>query len=333
MPGGEEISGELVENARQCQIWRWTGPISRMPIWLVKIGPGGRKMAWGIHTIYIPRENLRFLEEWIQYHLLLGAEYFYLYDNTGSTFLDLGNSIAITGKNKYGVPIDFSLTDAEVEEIEAEIFRKYPVQKIKWQPRQDGKIVLDQPAACDHFAETYSADWCAFIDTDEFLCSPFKIDELLEGSAVRICQKKFEDRHHYRTALEITKSFSINTQRWAPKLIIRMKDYVVGAKSKNYVVGDKSIHNLPTRTPPIPLALDVLRFNHYNHNRRGHQWLLENYQQLDPSWQPKAFEVVFDENCGILSGVAKKIDYAKFTKVTAAAGENAAVTAAPARRR
>jgi len=258
-----------------------------MPISLVKIEPGGRKMAWGIHTIYIPRENLRFLEEWIQYHLLLGAEYFYLYDNTGSTFLDLGNSIAITGKNKYGVPIDFSLTDAEVEEIEAEIFRKYPVQKIKWQPRQKGKIVLDQPAACDHFAETYSADWCAFIDTDEFLCSPFKIDELLEGSAVRICQKKFEDRHRYRTALEITKSFSINTQRWAPKLIVRMQDYVVGAKSKNYV----------------SLALDVLRFNHYNHNRRGHEWLLENYQQLDPSWQPKAFEVVFDENCGILEQI------------------------------
>lgn len=283
-------------------------------------------MAWGIHTVYIPRENLRFLEEWIQYHLLLGAEYFYLYDNTGSTFLDLGNSITITGKNKYGVPIDFSLTDAEIEEIEAEIFRKYPVRKIKWQPRQDGKIVLDQRAACDHFAEMHSVDWCAFIDTDEFLCSPFKIDELLEGSAVKICQKKFEDRHRYRTALEITKSFSINTQRWAPKLIVKMPDYVAGGES---------IHKLNTRTPPVSLALDVLRFNHYNHNRRGHQWLLENCQQLDPSWQPKVFEVVFNENCGILSGVAKQIDYAKFTTVTrpGAAGEIAAVTAAPARRR
>jgi hypothetical protein len=48
------------------------------------------------------------------------------------------------------------LTDAEVEEIEAEIFRKYPVRKIKWQPRHDRKIVLNQSAACDHFAETYS---------------------------------------------------------------------------------------------------------------------------------------------------------------------------------
>jgi len=297
-----------------------------MPVSLVKIEPGRRKMAWGIHTVYIPRENLRFLEEWIQYHLLLGAEYFYLYDNTGSTSLDLGNSIAITGKNKYGVAIDCSLTDAEVEEIEAEIFRKYPVRKIKWQPRQDGNIVHGHTTACDHFAETYSVDWCAFIDIDEFLCSPFKIDELLEGSAVKIYQKKFEDRHHYRTALEITKSFSINTQRWAPKLIIKMQDYVAGGES---------IHKLNTRTPPVSLALDVLRFNHYNHNRRGHEWLLENYQHLDPFWQPKAFEVVFDENCGILSGVAKKIDYTKFTTVTrpGTAGENAAVTALPARRR
>jgi hypothetical protein len=85
---------------------------------------------------------------------------------------------------------------------------------------------------------------------------------------------------------------------------------------KDYVVGGESIHKLNTRTPPVSLALDVLCFNHYNHNRRGHEWLLENYQHLDPSWQPKAFEVVFDENCDVLCGAAKKIDYAKFTKVT-----------------
>jgi len=109
-----------------------------MPISLVKIEPGGRKMAWGIHTIYIPRENLRFLEEWIQYHLLLGAEYFYLY-NTGSTFLDLGNSIAITGKNKYGVPIDFSLTDAEVEEIEGRDFPQISGAKNKMAAETKGK--------------------------------------------------------------------------------------------------------------------------------------------------------------------------------------------------
>ncbi len=83
-------------------------------------------MAWGIHTVYIPRENLRFLEEWIQYHLLLGTEYFYLYDNTGSTSLEHGNSIAVNGKNKYGRSFDQSLTDAGIEDIEAEIFKKYP---------------------------------------------------------------------------------------------------------------------------------------------------------------------------------------------------------------
>lgn len=93
-------------------------------------------MAWGIQTVYLPRENLQFLEEWLQYHVLLGAEYFYLYDNTGSETIFLGNSLAINGKNKYGVPFDLSLPDVQIEEMEAEIFRKYPVTKVKWQPKK-----------------------------------------------------------------------------------------------------------------------------------------------------------------------------------------------------
>lgn len=273
------------------------------------------EVAWGIQTVYIPRENLRFIEEWIQYHLILGAEYFYLYDNTGSASLDAGNSIAVNGKNKYGIPVDFSLSDKEVEEIEAEIFKKYPVKKVKWQPMEGGKIIYGQLAACDHFAETTSVDWCAFIDIDEFLCSPHPISEILQGSAVTIYQKKFEDRFHYDTALQITKTFSINTEKWAPKSIIKMKDYVIGAKS---------IHNLPSRNLPTCLSMDILRFNHYNYNRSQHEWLWRNYRHLDKNWRPRgfpwpwranAFQEVFTENCDLLKEISKKIDYSKFMNV------------------
>jgi hypothetical protein len=263
-------------------------------------------MAWGIQTVYIPRENLSFLEEWIQYHMLLGAEYFYLYDNTGSTVIEFGNAIAVSGKNKYGVRVDWALSDSEIAEIEGEILRKYPVKKISWRPMRNGRIVHGLEESCDHFAETTSVDWCAFIDIDEFLCSPFKIDELLEGSAVRISQKKFENRFSYETALEITRTFSINTERWAPKLIVKMADYIGGSKSI-------SIHDIPTRNPPICLNMETMRFNHYNHNKRGHQWLLNNYKQFDQNWQPKRFEEVFDEKCTILSEFSKKIKYDRFT--------------------
>jgi hypothetical protein len=265
-------------------------------------------MSWGIQTVYLPRENLRFLEEWLQYHTMLGAEYFFLYDNTGSRTIDLGNSAAITGKNKYGMPLDFSLSDDQVEEIEAEILKKYPVTKVKWRPRLNGEIVYGQTLACDHFSESARVDWCAFIDIDEFLYTPHKIDDLLEGKAIKISQKKFEDRFNYRRALDVTKTFSIDTTRWSPKLIINMKHYRPGAKS---------IHDLKINSffGPVKMNLRDLRFNHYNHNPKGHDWLLENCHWIDKGWRSVAFEDVFSERCELLHRLSRQIRYEGFEKV------------------
>ena len=266
-------------------------------------------MTWGIHTVYIPRENIKYLEEWLQYHVLLGAEYFYLYDNTGTETTKLGNSLSSNGKNKYGIQFDFSLADIQIEEMESEIIKKYPVTKVKWQPKEDGRIVHGHVAASDHFSETANVDWCAFIDIDEFLCSPYEINELLKGqAAVLILQKKFEDRHSYSTALEITKTFSINTRRWGRKLIINMKYYVKGGET---------IHSLKVRSSSGPVLQDIgdLRFNHYNHNRRGHDWLLEHYALLDNSWHPVPFEDVFTERCTLLRDLSMQIDYTRFERL------------------
>jgi hypothetical protein len=266
-------------------------------------------MSWGIQTVYLPRENLRFLEEWLQYHTMLGAEYFFLYDNTGSRTIDLGNSAAVNGKNKYGMPLDFSLSDLQIEEIEAEILKKYPVTKVKWRPLENGEIVYGQPLACDHFSESARVDWCAFIDIDEFLCTPHRVEDLLVGKAIKILQKKFEDRSNYRTALEVEKTFSINTKRWAPKLIINMKYYRPGANS---------IHNLKINSffGPVVQNFDDLRFNHYNHNPRAHDWLLENYRWIDKSWRPVTFEDVFTERCELLHRHSRQIKYEEFENVT-----------------
>ena len=36
----------------------------------------------GMHTVFVAKENILFLEEWIKYHKDLGVDYFFLYDNS-----------------------------------------------------------------------------------------------------------------------------------------------------------------------------------------------------------------------------------------------------------
>jgi hypothetical protein len=52
----------------------------------------------GIQTVFILKENIPFLEEWIIYHKKIGVDKFYLYDNTGSEFVENNN-----GKNKKNI--------------------------------------------------------------------------------------------------------------------------------------------------------------------------------------------------------------------------------------
>ena len=39
-------------------------------------------MKIAIHSVFILKENIYFLEEWIDYHMNLGFNKFYLYDNS-----------------------------------------------------------------------------------------------------------------------------------------------------------------------------------------------------------------------------------------------------------
>lgn len=55
------------------------------------------KIKLAIHTIFILKENLPFLREWIAYHINLGFDKIYLYDNTGSIGADGSDKT----KNKY----------------------------------------------------------------------------------------------------------------------------------------------------------------------------------------------------------------------------------------
>jgi hypothetical protein len=263
-------------------------------------------MSWGIHTVYLPRENLRFIEEWLAYHTLLGASYFHLYDNTGSTELIRGQSIAVTGKNSYDLPADFFYSDDEIDEIQNEIFRKYPVTKIKWQPRrEDGQIHYGQIEACDHFSESMKSTYCAFIDMDEFLSSPDPIEDNFVAKAIILEQKKFDDRNGYDTALEVTKTFSFNTRRLAQKIFIDMA---------HYRIGHPNIHCLARHLRPLLRDFEAIRINHYNHGEYSHQLLLGWWNDYDPTWNPVAYEDVFTERDDSAAAIARKIDYSRFVQ-------------------
>ena len=161
-----------------------------------------KKYFLSFHTIFILRENIQWLEEFLIYYKNLGFEHFYLYDNTGSSGTIFG---ATQQTNRYGYPIQ-----EIAEEQFAKIMEKYGdcITYHIWQPRadnkQDGPIVYGQIAGMVDFINRFGheTEWVAFMDLDEFLISPSNIHivnyfrTLPESiSGVALCQKKFVDRH------------------------------------------------------------------------------------------------------------------------------------------
>jgi len=227
-----------------------------------------------IQTVYLPQENVTFVEDWIRYHLSIGVEHFFMYDNTGSTYRFPENkydhNLLHDGRNKYGQKIDMGIDQAL--EIEDEIFKKYPVTKITWQPMVNGQIVYGQMEACIDFSSKVNSGLCAFIDIDEFI---IKREEFRES---RILQKKYDDRWKYNSVFDCDKTFEINTRRWASKAILDMSRFT----------SDTDIH-----FPNHDLPMSTSFFNHYNHSRSCHEWLLSAYKTIDPSWEPVEYDKLF----------------------------------------
>lgn len=223
-----------------------------------------------IQTSYLPAEHIDFIDEWLLYHQSIGVEHFYLYDNTGSIG-NAGHTNLKYGKNKYG----HEITKEYILDKENEILNKYPVTKILWQPLNNlGQIYFDQVGAMDHYASIVTSGLTAFIDIDEFIV---KREDFRES---RLLQRKYDSRYHYpeKSVMNISNGFAIDTRHWATKCILDMSRY---QKAVDAHLGD------------LNLPISESFFNHYNYNSVGHSWLLENYQDLDPSWVPVPYERVF----------------------------------------
>ena len=182
---------------------------------------------FAIHTVFILKENILFLEQWIHYHILLGFDKFYLYDNSKvriSSGCHPKHECFVPGKtNKYNVNYDELITDAKANKLLNKILLKYKdnVRVIEWSPLDCNNVVLhNQVQAHNHCLEQLKRDkigWCAVIDMDEYIVVT-KFDNIKQYvtsldpliSNIKLGQRRFETRFSNtdKLIIDITKAES-----------------------------------------------------------------------------------------------------------------------------
>jgi len=233
------------------------------------------------HTVFILNENIKWLEEFIIYYKHIGFDHFYLYDNEGSNGGD-GTQI----HNKYNFPITTISTEQDKLDLQ-KILLKYNdcITYIKWQPMFNDIIIYGQTQSINDCLIKYGCDneWIAFFDFDEFIYSAthdnFNLSNYLKSlslniSCVKLIQKKFLDRF-LTTETFITQEYkcisenTIDTTNWSPKNIVRCKD----------VVHVSYIHEIIVKTETYTPDINILRFNHYNFNKKQSEWMKGYYNR------------------------------------------------------
>jgi len=251
----------------------------------------GNKYRLAIQTVFLVRENILFLKEWLVYHIELGVDHFYLYDNTGCQ--------SNQEFNNYGIPyakITEGISDKDIQDILNEIQQDLPgrVTYEKWTPRDEqGKIIYGQTDAIKDYTERYSrnSDWTAFIDMDEFIFSPEgkNLKDYLDEYEKRgiedlvLHQKKFDNRFNNldKFVIQIESCIDgINTIGWASKHIMRSDNIDLTAmieKKKGW-----NIHYIPIkRGRYFDVKMEELRFNHYNTNKKLLEWMKGYYNSTE----------------------------------------------------
>ncbi len=149
-----------------------------------KRGSGAPRV--GLPTVFIGKENILFLKEWVLYHRYMGVEHFFLYDNSGSYGYNKGVSRPLfepNSKNKYGIPYDdmVALSDDKIADVLDHIRVEIPnVHVVRWQPTDaEGRVKFAQVEAQNDALKRFgpTVDWMVFMDMDEFLVSDQPIPE------------------------------------------------------------------------------------------------------------------------------------------------------------
>lgn len=276
-------------------------------------------MRLAVQTLFLPRESLPYMEEWLLYHSLLGFDGFRLYDNTGSAG-DVSSPFKRYGERvtKYGLPLISEETkDEELQSAVATICSKFGAEIVPWPSRYYmDKSQMD--AVADHCGRGGS-DYTAFIDMDEYVVvgGGLSIKEFMEREVVgkgfrgvRISQQKMphilkEKITSGRRVWEMTETFRMETRGWAPKNILPTKAVSLG----------KNIHNLSCEGELLDQPnRDAIKINHYNTNEYQMHWLRRNHMHYD---KETPFERLFlgeshDHSLGSFKKEMSKWDYVRW---------------------
>lgn len=226
-----------------------------------------------LHTIFIPSENIQWLEEFLVYYIHNGFDHFYLYDNEGS----IGRNSSTPTKNKYGFPIQKSSDHTNKLVTILQTYGDYITYR-QWQPKNAaGDIIYGQHESIADCMKHYGADneWIAFMDLDEFIYSPAQIHipDYLKSqedtvSCVRLTQKKFIDRFLSAEKFVTQEFHCIPSHRvdvrWGRKNIVRCKDFLSSTEIHHGFILQGDIKDAPPA---------ILRFNHYNVNDALLTWM------------------------------------------------------------
>lgn len=247
----------------------------------------GNKYRLSIQTVFLARENILFFKEWLVYHIELGVDHFYLYDNTGCQ--------SNQEVNNYGIPyskITEGMSDKDIEDILREIEQYLPgrITYEKWTPvDEQGKIIYGQIDAIMDYTEKYANDseWTAFIDMDEFIFSPQGknlkdyLDEYEKKGIEDLVlhQKKFDERFNNlnKFVTQIERCIDgVNTIGWASKHIMRNDNIDLTSMIENKK--GWNIHYIPIkRGSYFDVDMEEFRFNHYNSNKKLLEWMKGYY--------------------------------------------------------
>lgn len=204
-------------------------------------------MNYAITTTLIPRENIFWLEEWIKYHLTIGFDAIYLYDNTGSERYDITCDsrfvVSLSGFNYKGhnvADMTRHLSDEDIRKMLDALACKYDgkLAIVPWRPLDEyGHQFYGQTLAYKHFLEHFGGrfDWAFLADVDEFLVNR-DFRSIVGGvsaegyNEVRVHPKLFADR--VIAGKPVIPTLSITTK------IINHSD----TKSKQFVKCSDALH-------------------------------------------------------------------------------------------
>lgn len=237
-----------------------------------------------IHTVFLPKENNIFLEEWIDYHLNLGFDQIYIYNNHGSTGKGTAGEkdMVINKVNKYNIDYENLLIEEDNDLLLKQLEQKYKnkIKIIKWDYRDDNNnIIYGYAESIHHFIKHFSklSDWTAFIDVDEFIyinAGNLTLKQYIQNynnknyNKLVIKQKKYADRfcNLEKAITDIDDVIiEINTYGWGIKNI---------CKNKYLKPKQGSMHNIQVKNiKSHNCDVNKLRFNHYNINTKQVDWM------------------------------------------------------------